>query len=110
VPADTCRVRQVLCPVLAGRGDGTAHLRAALAAAQAGRGGTVLVTGEAGVGKSRPSHDETRAARTSRKRSAHPGHIGQSDGPPSAVDHIGNQTSPAKLSAPPPSVAPASSG
>jgi len=55
-------VRQVLCPVLVGRGEETAHLQAALAAAQAGHGGTVLVTGEAGIGKSRMIQETARTA------------------------------------------------
>jgi DNA-binding CsgD family transcriptional regulator len=39
--------------VLVGRGEETARLQAALAGTQAGHGGTVLVTGEPGIGKSR---------------------------------------------------------
>ena len=60
--ADTGRVRQVLCPVLVGRDEEARHLQAALAAAQAGRGGTVLLTGEAGIGKSRLVRETVRAA------------------------------------------------
>jgi hypothetical protein len=40
-------VPQVLCPVLVGRDEEARRLRAALAVAEAGRGGTVLLVGEA---------------------------------------------------------------
>jgi len=43
----------VLCPVLVGREEEARHIEAALAGAAAGTGGTLLVTGEAGIGKSR---------------------------------------------------------
>jgi AAA ATPase-like protein len=55
-------VRQVLCPVLVGRDEETGHLQAALASAEAGHGGTVLLTGEAGIGKSRLVREIARAA------------------------------------------------
>ncbi|HUZ36541.1 MAG TPA: AAA family ATPase, partial [Streptosporangiaceae bacterium] len=45
-----------------GRDEEARHLAAALAAAQAGRGGTVFVTGEAGIGKSRLVRETTRMA------------------------------------------------
>ena len=62
VPVDTGHVRQVLCPVLVGRDEEARHLQAALAAAGAGHGGTALVTGEAGIGKSRLVREIVRAA------------------------------------------------
>ena len=48
--------------MLVGRDEEARHLQAALAAAQAGRGGTVLLTGEAGIGKSRLVRETVRAA------------------------------------------------
>jgi DNA-binding CsgD family transcriptional regulator len=62
VPADTGRVRQVLCPVVVGREEETTRLQAALAATQAGHGSTVLLTGEAGIGKSRLIRETARIA------------------------------------------------
>jgi len=61
-PADTGRVPQVLCPVLVGRDEEARRLKAALAAAEAGRGGAVFLTGEAGIGKSRLVRETVRAA------------------------------------------------
>ena len=46
------RSRQLLCPEVIGRGDELATLEAHLAEAVAGRGRTVLVGGDAGLGKS----------------------------------------------------------
>ncbi len=48
--------------MLVGRDEEARHLQAALAAAQAGRGGTVLLTGEAGIGKSRLVRETVREA------------------------------------------------
>jgi len=62
VAADTGAVRQVLCPVLIGRDEEARHIEAALAGAAAGKGGTVLVTGEAGIGKSRLVREAARIA------------------------------------------------
>jgi DNA-binding CsgD family transcriptional regulator len=55
-------VRQVLCPVLVARDDETSQLQAALVRAEAGRGGVVFLTGEAGIGKSRLVRETARAA------------------------------------------------
>jgi predicted ATPase len=55
-------VPQVLCPVLVGRDEEARLLRAALTAARAGRGSTVFVAGEAGIGKSRLVREVTRTA------------------------------------------------
>ena len=46
-------MRPVLCPVLVGREMQTRHLLTALDEAMAGNGSTVLLAGEAGIGKSR---------------------------------------------------------
>jgi hypothetical protein len=56
-------VRQVLCPVLVGRDEEIRYLQAALATAEAGRGGTIFFTGEAGIGKSRLVRETSQAAR-----------------------------------------------
>ena len=53
---------QVLCPVLVGRDEEARQLRAALAAAEAGRGGAVFLVGEAGIGKSRLVRETVRTA------------------------------------------------
>ncbi len=56
-------MRQVLCPVLVGRDEEIRYLQAALAAAEAGRGGTIFCAGEAGIGKSRLVRETSQAAR-----------------------------------------------
>src|SRR5579859_4292806 len=56
-------MRPALCPVLVGRDAEVGRLRAALAGALAGRGGTVLVAGEAGIGKSRLVRETVAGAR-----------------------------------------------
>ena len=53
---------QVLCPVLVGRDEEARRLRAALAAAGTGRGSTVFLAGEAGIGKSRLVREVVRTA------------------------------------------------
>jgi DNA-binding CsgD family transcriptional regulator len=55
-------VQQVLCPVLVGRDAECRRLQAALAAARASRGGTLFLTGEAGIGKSRLIRETARMA------------------------------------------------
>jgi len=55
-------VSQVLCPVLVGRDEEARWLRAVLTAAGTGRGSTVFLAGEAGIGKSRLVREVTRAA------------------------------------------------
>jgi len=52
----------VLCPVLVGRDEEFRQLEAALAAAGTGHGGTVFITGEAGIGKSRLVREMAQAA------------------------------------------------
>ncbi len=52
----------MLCPVLVGRDEEARQLQAALAAAEAGRGGAVFLVGEAGIGKSRLVRETVRAA------------------------------------------------
>ena len=55
-------VGEVLCPVLVGRRAETRALQAALAGALAGRGGCAVITGEAGIGKSRLIRELARMA------------------------------------------------
>jgi len=56
-------MRPVLCPVLVGRDDEIRQLDAALADAREARGGTVLLAGDAGIGKSRIAREVIDAAR-----------------------------------------------
>jgi DNA-binding CsgD family transcriptional regulator len=56
-------VRPVLCPVLVGREQEVSYLREALAEAAAGHGRTVLLAGEAGIGKSRLVREAAALAR-----------------------------------------------
>lgn len=56
-------MRPALCPVLVGREEEIRQLRAALADAQAGRGRTVLLAGDAGIGKSRLAREIADEAR-----------------------------------------------
>jgi energy-coupling factor transporter ATP-binding protein EcfA2 len=62
-PVHTGNVRPVLCPVMVGRDQEVSHLRNALAEAAAGRGRTVLLAGEAGIGKSRLARELSGLAR-----------------------------------------------
>ena len=55
-------VGQVLCPILVGRHTEIQALESALDEAMAGRGGCVVVTGEAGIGKSRLLRELARLA------------------------------------------------
>ena len=55
-------MRQVLCLVLVGRSEELRVLLEALDGAVAGRGGTVVVAGEAGAGKSRLVREVSGAA------------------------------------------------
>jgi DNA-binding CsgD family transcriptional regulator/tetratricopeptide (TPR) repeat protein len=56
-------MRPALCPVLVGRDDEARQLRDALVQARAGRGSTVLLAGEAGIGKSRLAREIIESAR-----------------------------------------------
>ncbi len=60
---DTDVVGQMLCPVLVGRDEEFALLRQAIDRAAGGHGGTMVVVGEAGVGKSRLARELSRTAR-----------------------------------------------
>jgi predicted ATPase len=59
----TCRMRQLLCPVVLGRDVELAMIDSALRRAAADRGGVVFVVGEAGMGKSRIAREAETAAR-----------------------------------------------
>jgi predicted ATPase len=59
-------MRPVLCPVLVGRETQARRLLAAVAAAEAGQGRTILLAGEAGIGKSRLAREIAAAARERR--------------------------------------------
>ena len=52
----------MLCPVLVGRRAEIQALESALAGALAGQGGCVVITGEAGIGKSRLMRELARMA------------------------------------------------
>ena len=58
----TGMVGEVLCPVLVGRRPEIQALESALAGALAGRGGCAVITGEAGIGKSRLIRELARMA------------------------------------------------
>jgi len=55
-------VGEVLCPVLVGRGAELQALESALAGALGGQGGCAVITGEAGIGKSRLLRELVRMA------------------------------------------------
>jgi rhodanese-related sulfurtransferase len=75
----------VLCPVLVGREREARQLRDALAAAEAGRGGTVLLAGEAGIGKSRLVRE---TAGDARARAGRPDRAGGGRGRAGAVPAV----------------------
>jgi ATP/maltotriose-dependent transcriptional regulator MalT/DNA-binding XRE family transcriptional regulator len=52
-PPTPAPIRPFVCPILIGREHELSHLRASLRSALTGHGGSVLLAGEAGVGKSR---------------------------------------------------------
>ncbi|HWN28829.1 MAG TPA: AAA family ATPase, partial [Actinomycetospora sp.] len=57
------RAPSLLCPALVGRDDAVAALRAHVAAAACGRGGVVVLVGDAGTGKSRLAREAADTAR-----------------------------------------------
>src|SRR5579875_2852509 len=59
----TCVVPNSLCPIVVGRDLELAALTRALDAALTGSGGVVVITGEAGIGKSRLAAETLAAAR-----------------------------------------------